>query len=564
MDVSLLCSDAVPANFAYFDFSVAPPLMLYSYIPAIVVSLLIGIYVMMRSNFSLPSKLLLFITISFSLWVSNYVFQWTIAYVHPDMFSWVLGALLILPFYYLTLYFVYVFLYKKDSSFVSKLFFSLTVLPVLFLMPTRYNMLLFDASMCEGEIGLLWYYIYTIELVIILSIIFIGVKRYLQEKDRKSKIITATLTLGSTIFLLLAWLSDVLGELTRYYQLNFIGPVGLFIFIGLLAYLIVQFKVLNIKLLAAQVLVVALVILIGSQFFFIQNPTNIILNGITLALSIVFGYMLVRSVNLEVRRKEELENLSKLLAAANDKLHVLDKAKSEFISIASHQLRTPLTSIKGFGSLLLEGTYGALSEVQKNALEKIYIANERLIHLVEDLLNISRIEAGRMEFDFQEVQIEDLVREVVDTLELAAKAKKLHLDWQKPAQPLRKVSADATKIKEVISNMVDNAIKYTQKGSVTVRTECGSYFDHDSKEQKSVVRVIVSDTGIGMDKQEIKEIFQKFQRGKQVSHYHTEGTGLGMYVGRKIVAAHKGSLWAESEGRDKGSKFTLELPIKIV
>jgi signal transduction histidine kinase len=332
------------------------------------------------------------------------------------------------------------------------------------------------------------------------------------------------------------------------------------VFMGFLAYLIVRYKAFDIKLIAAQALVVALVILVGSQFFFIQNPTNKALNLITLALVLGFGYALIKSVKLEVQRKEELQNLSDQLVIANDKLRQLDKAKSEFISIASHQLRTPLTSIKGFTSLLLEGTYGQVPETQRGALEKIYISNERLIQLVEDLLNISRIEAGRMEFDFEEAAIEDLVDEVVKTLEISAKAKDLYLHWKKPSGALPKVKIDIAKIKEVISNMVDNAIKYTPKGGVTVRVEKNTVWNSDRNEYQTFVRVIVSDTGIGMDAEEINMIFEKFQRGKQVAHYHTEGTGLGMYIAKKIVAEHKGRIWAESDGKGKGSRFILELP----
>jgi signal transduction histidine kinase len=298
----------------------------------------------------------------------------------------------------------------------------------------------------------------------------------------------------------------------------------------------------------------------------------------------------VKSVKLEVQRKEELQELYKQearrkaeiqkmadqLSSANDKLHQLDKAKSEFISIASHQLRTPPTSIKGFGSLILEGTYGEISPAVRNAVEKMYISNERQLHLVEDLLNISRIESGRMEFVFKPEQIEDIVDEIVSTLELAAKNAKLFLHWERPALPLPKVKIDITKVKEVISNMVDNAVKYTQKGGITVKVEltpssllplgkgekAADEFPSplQGEDQGGVVRVVVSDTGIGMDEEEIYMIFEKFQRGKQVAHYHTDGTGLGMYIGKKIVTEHKGRIWAESSGKGKGSKFILELP----
>jgi len=140
-------------------------------------------------------------------------------------------------------------------------------------------------------------------------------------------------------------------------------------------------------------------------------------------------------------------------------------------------------------------------------------------------------------------------------------SKSYFFDWEKPAIAMPKLKIDVTKIKEVISNMIDNAIKYTQKGGITVKLESNTDWDSEHKEHQSTVRVIVSDTGIGMDAEEIGMIFEKFQRGKQVSHYHTDGTGLGMFIGRKIVAEHKGKIWAESDGKGMGSRFILELPV---
>jgi signal transduction histidine kinase len=340
---------------------------------------------------------------------------------------------------------------------------------------------------------------------------------------------------------------------------DFDAPLSL-IFVVFVLIAIIHYKWMNIKVFTSQIITLSIWVLLAYQFLWANTLQNQIIAGFTVFLSIVFGVMLIVSVKLEIQRKDEIEKMAGELSVANDQLHKLDRAKSEFISIASHQLRTPLTSIKGFGSLLLEGTYGVVPEAQRNALEKIYISNERLIQLVEDLLNISRIEAGRMEFDFQETHIEDLISEVVTTLELSAKAKNLYLNWQAPATAMPIVKIDITKIKEVISNMVDNSIKYTQKGGVTVKVDKNTAWDSTGKEYKNSVRVIVSDTGIGMDEEELGMIFQKFQRGKQVSHYHTDGTGLGMYIGEKIVAEHKGKIWAQSPGKDKGSIFILELP----
>ena len=244
------------------------------------------------------------------------------------------------------------------------------------------------------------------------------------------------------------------------------------VFIGSLGYLIVKFKAFNVKLLGAQALVISLVALVGSEFFFtgIENITVTILISVTVLLSTIFGIWLVNSVKNEVKHREELERanqeishrkaelqlMSDKLASANDQLRKLDNAKTEFISIASHQLRTPLTSAKGFVSLLLEGSYGKLEPKQEETLNKVYSNNERLIKLVEDLLNLSSMESGRMEFKLAPTQIEDICQEVIDTFVLKAKERNLYLDYIKLAEKLPSLMVDASKVREIVSNMTDN------------------------------------------------------------------------------------------------------------
>ena len=550
-----------------------PSLLYYSHIPTALIALLLGFFVFVKDKYSLTSKILLFIAVTFSLWSLFDIILWLTHDNRVSMFFWSLINLTEVLVSAATFYFAYVFIERKDAKVKYKALVGVLLTPFILFIPSAFNLTNFDNSVCEGNQGPLIYYFYFLEAFFSFCLVIYLLSRIIKywNTDRKKEIIY--FSAGIVAFLLSFSGTNILASALTALDINILGSssdnwkmlqyglFGMTVFMGFLAYLIVKYKVFHIKLIATQALVVAMIIGIGSQFFFIQNQTNLILNGITLILVLGFGYMLVCSVKLEVQRKEELQALSDQLAVANDKLRALDKAKSEFISIASHQLRTPLTSIKGFGSLLLEGTYGEIPATQRNVLEKIYISNERLIQLVEDLLNISRIEAGRMEFDFQETQIEALVDEAVSTLELAAKAKGLYLHWQKPEALLPKVKIDITKIKEVISNMVDNAIKYTQKGGITVKLEKSSVWSTDRKEHHNFIRVIVSDTGIGMDKDEIDMIFEKFQRGKQVAHYHTDGTGLGMYIGKKIVAEHKGKIWAESDGKNKGSRFILELPV---
>lgn len=263
----------------------------------------------------------------------------------------------------------------------------------------------------------------------------------------------------------------------------------------------------------------------------------------------------VEDATVELRStNSELKDMNEKLVTAYEKLHQLDRAKTEFISIASHQLRTPLTSIKGFISLLLDGTYGRIPKVTRDVLEKVFISNERLIKLVEDLLNISRIESGKLVFRFEKNDITKLAKDVVDSFELAAKNKKLKLEYRAPKKKIPAIYFDNDKMREVISNLVDNSIKYTKKGTVGVTVE----------ELNNQVRVIISDSGMGIAKEEIRYIFEKFQRGKDSSTTHTEGVGLGLYVCEKIINSHNGKIWAESDGLEKGSRFIIGLNIDFI
>ncbi|MDP1845291.1 MAG: ATP-binding protein [Candidatus Moranbacteria bacterium] len=556
----------------YFIFSSdVPSLLYYSHIPTAIVAILIGIFVFWKGKQLLINRLLFAISACFSLWVILNLILWT--NIHSDLMLFVWSFLRVLSslISILSIYFIYVFLGGKDVSFRLKIIFLILTVPIIILSSTYINLRGFniascDAFMFEGPLFQFSRVFFGVLAMIWIFVLLIRKYRTAEVNFRKQILLMGV---GMELFLfsffmvtfLAAYLTDM--GLVSDSRIEFYGLFGMDIFVAFLAYLIVRYKTFNIKLIATQALVIALIILIGSQIFFAQSLTNTILIGVTLIISLAFGYMLVRSVNMEVQRKEELEILSTKLAQANDKLHQLDKTKSEFISIASHQLRTPLTAIKGFVSLLLEGTYGQVPETQKGALEKVYISNERLVQLVEDLLNISRIESGRMEFDFQEAQIEDLITEAANTLDLSAKNKGLYLEWKKPEKISPKIKIDITKVKEVISNMIDNSIKYTQKGGVTVRMENGVFFDHNTMERKNVLRVIVSDTGIGMEKEDIENIFDKFVRGKEISHYHTDGTGLGMFIAKKVTEAHQGKIWAESAGKGKGSRFILELPVNI-
>jgi len=166
-------------------------------------------------------------------------------------------------------------------------------------------------------------------------------------------------------------------------------------------------------------------------------------------------------------------------------------------------------------------------------------------------LNVSRIESGRLKLEKHPLQILDMIESVITELKNQAEQKGLKLSYKKSKQKLPMIFADSDKLREVVLNLIDNSIKYTPKGSVTISTE------FDDKE----LRFIVEDTGIGIDPQEVKGLFRKFVRGSGVAQIHTGGSGLGLFIAQKIIKEHGGNVWAESEGKGKGSKFQFVIPL---
>lgn len=274
--------------------------------------------------------------------------------------------------------------------------------------------------------------------------------------------------------------------------------------------------------------------------------------GAQAAIAVENALSYERVKNFNTKLKKEVEVATAELRAANKKLIDLDQTKSEFISIASHQLRTPLTVIKGYISMMLEGSFGPLTDQENDSLKKVYESNERLIQLVENLLDISRIESGRLEFNFKEGKLESVVESVIEELKRNVEDKNLKLEYKKPAKPLPKLVFDEQKIRQVIMNLIDNAVKYTKQGRITVELEA----------QGKNLRFSVSDTGMGVSPHDLPNLFMKFSRGKGTSLVHTGGNGLGLYVGRMMIEAHRGKIWGESAGAGKGAKFCFSLPIR--
>lgn len=246
---------------------------------------------------------------------------------------------------------------------------------------------------------------------------------------------------------------------------------------------------------------------------------------------------------------EKMGNLIVLHDITREKL--VERLKTEFVSLSAHQLRTPLSAIKWILRMLLDGDLGPLMDEQKEFLEKAFYSNERMIHLINDLLNITRIEEGRFLFTFKPVDIVKLTEEIVESFQDEIKRKKIIFEFKKPLNKILQVEGDNEKIKLAIENLIDNAITYTpENGKVTITLE-----------GNQEILFSIKDSGIGIPEEQKERIFNKFFRAKNALKMETEGSGLGLYITKNIIEAHGGKIWFESK-ENQGSTFYFTLPYK--
>ncbi len=282
-----------------------------------------------------------------------------------------------------------------------------------------------------------------------------------------------------------------------------------------------------------------------------RGMLNIAANELAVALQNAQRFEEIQAFNLTLQAK--VDEATKELKKTNKKLLELDEAKDEFISMASHQLRTPLTSIKGYLSMLMEGDLGKVTKQQDQALKEAFTSSQRMVFLISDFLNVSRIKTGKFVIEPKEVNLAEMVSQELLQLREMAEAKQLKMVYDAPANfPM--VLLDENKMHQVMMNMMDNAIYYTPNGgTITVQL----YIDG-----KDVVFKVI-DTGIGVPKAEQHKLFTKFFRAGNARKTRPDGTGLGLFMAQKVVVAQGGSIIFESE-EGKGSTFGFRFALAAI
>ncbi len=250
---------------------------------------------------------------------------------------------------------------------------------------------------------------------------------------------------------------------------------------------------------------------------------------------------------------EELEERNRRLEWQSRELEKASRLKSEFLASMSHELRTPINAMLGYTALVREEIYGPLNDQQHNALKKVHGSSQHLLALINDILDLSKIEAGRMPLWLEDVRIEGIVEELIQTVEPMIREKDVDLSTTVP-EDLPTLHTDRTKVKQIVLNLLSNAVKFTHEGGVSL--ELGTMDDG------ARVSIVVKDTGIGIDEAHLHSIFDDFRQVDQSSTRKYGGTGLGLSITRKLVDLMGGSISVESH-EGEGSTFRVELPVRV-
>lgn len=531
--------------------SAVPPLLYYSYLPALLISFPLGIFIFLKNPSLLLNKLIFTITTFFAVWAFFVLILWTNINSDIIVFFWsflgILSSLIAIS----SVYFISVFLRNgNDVKILEKVIYLVVLMPAIILTPTTINLSGFDLNICgsAGYVGFMFVSYY--RLLGLFSVLWIvGLLIYYYKKSdsifRKQIIlmgvgVVSFLSLFSGIGYYVDYITAA--GITDSYSIELYGMFGMVIFIIFIGVLIVKFKTFNVKLIATQALVLGLVALIGSQFFFIKEFINFLLTGITFVASIVLGYFLIRSVKKEVQQKEELAKL-------NIDLQDLIKQRESLMHLITHKVKGSFTHSKYIFAGMLDETFGTITPELKKWAEKGLESDDVGINTVDLILNSSNLQKGLIKYEIKNTDFKDIVLKVFSEKKVPAEKKGLKIEKDIKDGDYSTMG-DVFWLREAVNNLIDNSIKYTKEGRINIKLE----------KLNDKILLSVKDTGVGITEEDKKNLFTEGGRGKDSIKVNVDSTGYGLYTVKLIIEAHKGKVWENSEGDSKGSAFFIELP----
>ena len=400
------------------------------------------------------------------------------------------------------------------------------------------------------------YFLFPLYFAILASVsMYIVIKEYILTTDKDHK--------RQLMYVLLAQTFGFGGGFTNFFpQLFNTYPFGNYfvvLYVIFISYAALKHHLFDMRIIATELLTFAIWAILLIKTLLSNSVEDFLLNIVVLTAVMIAGILLIRSVIKEVRQKEEIEKISKELERAyvvekkaNIELQNLDKYKNDFLRQTQHDLKNPLTVIMGYIDLLLGGNLGKVPKKASEVLKRMDIVAQEKIKDVNNFLDTEQFKMGKKVVLLKSgVEITSILKEIKDRLLYQAELKNIYLNLEMPKN-VAVVSADREKLKSAIFNVVDNSVKYTEKGGVNIKVV---------PLDREKLQIIISDTGIGIPQDKVKSIFEtQFERTEGAQKI-ASGSGVGLHLSSQIIKLHNGKVWAESAGEGKGSTFYIELPL---
>jgi signal transduction histidine kinase len=497
------------------------------------IGILAGI-VFFRSKQSITSRSFFFFSLITILWgLSNYFLY---KFTDPSLIVFALRLHIFLTIWHSYAFFqlAYVFPHEKKDlpvwhryALLPVAFFTSVLLLIPYVFTKVSNLMaLIEVADPEKSDGIIMAGIVTFGFLIAgITVLYNKIAESKGDERRQIMLMFTGMSLTAGLLLLFSFVLPI-----GFHNYDFVPFGALFIFpvIVFTAYAIYIVELFHVKNIFAGIFTFFLCVFSLVELMISDNIEQLLLRIIVFILTLILSIQLVKNT-FEI----ELAN----------------EQKSELMTFATHEIRTPITVMRGYAAILLDGDKGQISPQVVDLLQKIMISGNEVISLLSQYLNKSKIELGQLQYVFLKVDAVGLVNEILTTFQVNAVQKGIYLTEVLPTKERLFVNADQGKLKEVIVNLIDNAIKYTPKGSVTVSVE---------RHNKNIL-IKVADTGVGIEEDTKQILFKEFSRA-DIQKVNILGTGLGLYLAKIFITAHKGMIWVESDGKNKGSQFYIELP----
>lgn len=552
----------------------------FSYILVILIlalDLALGLIVYLRNRKDIINRTFFWVSFWTAVWIASNFLENEPFYrdYGPLLLKIDFASAFLLAYYFF--FFCVIFSKGISLSLFKKL--TLILIPVVFSILSFSPFIIKNIDFYDNTIKFERGVLYWIYAVVLISYIIVGCLNLIigfRKSKGLERIQTLYILSGFSLSAILAITTNLI--LTQLIplstEINRIGIYGILFFIVFTAYAIIKHHLLNIKVIATEFLVGLVTIVLLIELFLSKSFSVVILKFGILIVFVYLGISLIKSVLKEIKYREEIRRAYEVEKRAHEQikkaydvekkgrevekkaikeLKRLDDAKDQFMMATQHHLRTPLTSMVGYIELILEGRFGKVPENLKEIIHRFHLSTNRLNKIVNEFLDVNQFQLGKkVVVPRPNMDMREILKEVVEELKFGADSKKIYLKIENLNKVPSKANVDPEKLKAALSNIVDNAIKYTRQGGVTITCE-----RIDGR-----MRIIVKDTGFGMTDFEQKDMFTRtFERGEIAKKSFTTGRGIGLFIASQIIKAHEGKIWAESEGRDKGSTFYIELPI---